>query len=149
MEISNFLIHADDNFNVDGRDLQRELHHNAEPGELSSGSFISLDGAVVTFTSISNDEDIIVDLLPDDEDDNNEDGVDDKDMNDPPPRSLSNCELEKVLDKLHYLFIFTSYGIENQSLALKMESLVSKDRPDRLKQRYIADYFQKLKIMIS
>ena len=97
----------------------------------------------MTSASIINDDDIVADILPDADDDDDGEDVD-GDVDVPPPQRPSYYECEEALDKLHNLSLFSSYGDEIQSLTLKMEALMNKDRLESLQQRYVTDYFKKL-----
>ena len=105
----------------------REIDHDAVQEELSAESFIGLDNDVVTSASIINDDDIVADILPDADDDGDGEDVD-GDVDGPLPPRSSYYECEEALDKLHNLSLFSSHGDEIQSLTLKMEALLNKDR---------------------
>ena len=136
---------ADDPFKclVEELDRLREIDHDAVQKELSAESFIGLDNDVVTSASIINDDDIVADILPDADDDDDGEDVD-RDVDVPPLQRPSYYECEEALDKLHNLSLFSSHGEEIQSLTLKMEALMNKDRLESLQQRYVTDYFKKV-----
>ena len=73
--------------------------------ELSAESFIGLDNDVVTSASIINDDDIVADILPDADDDD-----DGEDVDVPSLQRPSYYECEEALDKLHNLSLFSSHG---------------------------------------
>ena len=52
-------------------------------------------------------------------------------------------EIEKSLDKLD-LSLFSTHGDEIQSLTLKLEALLDKERLQNLQQAPVIDYFVKL-----
>ena len=53
-------------------------------------------------------------------------------------------EIEESLDKLRDLSLFSTHGDEIQSLTLKLEALLDKERLQNLQQRPVTDYFLKL-----
>ena len=53
-------------------------------------------------------------------------------------------EIEESLDKLRDLSLFSTHGDEIQSLTLKLEELLDKERLQNLQQRPVTDYFEKL-----
>ena len=53
-------------------------------------------------------------------------------------------EIEESLDKPRDLSLFSTHGDEIQSLTLKLEALLDKERLQNLQQRPVTDYFVKL-----
>ena len=53
----------------------------------------------------------------------------------PPPSRHSNREIEESLDKIRDLSLFSNHGDEIQSLTLKLEALLDKERLQNLQQR--------------
>ena len=63
----------------------------------------------------------------------------------PVKRKLTNKskgDIEEALGKLQGLSLFSSYGDEIRSLTLKIETLLSKERTEGLKQGHLTDFFQ-------
>ena len=105
--------------------------------DLSAESFITLDNEVITSAPIINDDVILSDIIDDADDDL------EKDEDIPPPSRPSNREIEESLDKLRDLSLFSTHGDEIQSLTLKLEALLDKERLQNLQQRQVTDYFVK------
>ena len=87
---------------------------------------------VITSAPIITDGVILSDII-DDADDDLEKDEEDKDI--PPPSRPSNREIEESLDKLRDLSLFSTHGDEIQSLTLKLEALLDKERLQNLQQR--------------
>ena len=55
---------------------------------------------------------------------------------------MSKGDIEKALDKVQDLSLFSSYGHEIRSLNLKIETFLNKERTEDLKQSHLTDFFQ-------
>ena len=99
-----------------------------------------MDNEVITSAPIITDDVILSDII-DDADDLEKD-EEDEDI--PPPSRPSNREIEESLDRLRDLSLFSTHGDEIQSLTLKLEALLDKERLQNLQQRPVTDYFVKL-----
>ena len=100
-----------------------------------------MDNEVITSAPIITDDVILSDII-DDADDDLEKDEEDEDI--PPPSRPSNREIEESLDKLRDLSLFSTHGDEIQSLTLKLEALLDKERLQNLQQRPVTEYFVKL-----
>ena len=80
-------------------------------------------------------------FLPDSIKDQDDDVIDDLDFS-PPLTRPSKSDVEEALDKLQDLSLFSSYGNEIQSLTLKIETSLNKERMESLKQSYVTDFFK-------
>ena len=101
-----------------------------------------MDNEVITSAPIITDDVILSDIIDDAYDDHLEKDEEDEDI--PPPSRPSNREIEESLDKLRDLSLFSTHGDEIQSLTLKLEALLDKERLQNLQQRPVTDYFVKL-----
>ena len=131
---------ADDPFKSLLAELERlrEVDPNSVQEDLSAESFITLDNEVITSAPIITDDVILSDIIDDADDDLEKD---EEDI--PPPSRPSNREIEESLDKLRDLSLFSTHGDEIQSLTLKLEVLLDKERLQNLQQRQVTDYFVK------
>ena len=76
---------------------------------------------------------------------NNDDDLNDNtdDLDCPPPLTrLSKGDIEKALDKLQDLSLFSSYRDESRSLTLKIENFLNKEGTEGLKQNHFTAFFQ-------
>ena len=101
-------------------DKLRKLNHSAVQDNLSAKPFIGLDSKVVTSALYMSDTDILTEVIPDSIEDHNDDIIEDLDLS-PPLTLLFKSGVEKALDKLQDLSLFSSYGNEIWSLTLKVE----------------------------
>ena len=96
-----------------------------------------MDNEVITSAPIITDDVILSDII-DDADDDLEKDEEDEDI--PPPSRPSNRQIEESLDKLRDLSLLRTHGDEIQSLTLKLEALLDKERLHNLQQRPVTDY---------
>ena len=101
-------------------DKLRKLNHSAVQDNLSAEPFIGLDSKVVTSALYMSDTDILTEVIPDSIEDHNDDIIEYLDLS-PPLTLLFKSGVEKALDKLQDLSLFSSYGNEIWSLTLKVE----------------------------
>ena len=134
-------------------DNLRKLNENAVEDTLSAESFVEMDSEVVTSASCMSDADIFAEVIrsdsneyEDDDDDNDDDLNDNMDNRDcPSPLTWpSKGDIEEALGKLQDLPSFSSYGDEIRSLTLKIETFLSKEQTEGLKQSHLTDFFQVL-----
>ena len=118
----------------------QEVDPNSVQEELSAESFITLDNEIITSATIITDDVILSDII-DDTDDDLEKDEEAEDI--PPPSRPSNREIEESLDNFRDLSLFSTNGDEIQSLTLKLEALLDKERLQNLQQRPVTDYFVK------
>ena len=132
----------DDPFKSLQEDLEKlhELDNDAIQPNLSAESFADLDSEVVTSASFSNDDDIIAEVI-EGENEESEDDQDDEEST--PPTRPSTNEVEDALETLQDLSMFSTRGDEIRSLVLNMESLLVRERIDKLKRIVVTDFFKR------
>ena len=72
------------------------------------------------------DADILIKVIADAIEDRDDDVIEDLDFS-PPLTHPSKSDVQEAIDKLQDLFLFSSYGNEIRSLALKIETFLTRN----------------------